>query len=1457
MSDLINYDGDPSDHIAIIGMTGRFPGASNIDEFWQNLRNGVESITFFTAADLANSSIDAALLNDPRYVGADGLIDDMDMFDAAFFNIPPREAELMDPQHRLFLECAWELLEQAGYDTESYDGRIAVYGSANLSTYLIRNIMSHPDLRDRATSFQTLITNDKDFIATRVSYKMNMAGPSMSVATLCSSSFVAVHLACQALLNYQCDMAIGGAVSLQISRNEAFFYQEGGIGDPDGHCRAFDAKASGTVSGSGVGLIAVKRLEDALADGDYIHAVIRGTAVNNDGAIKYSYTAPSAEGQAKVIAEAIGLATVDPETITYVETHGTGTRLGDPIEVSALTRAFQNMGATKKQYCAIGSVKTNIGHLVNAGGVASLIKSVLAMQHGEIPASLNFDEPNPEIDFINSPFFVNDKLKPWETNGLPRRAGVSSFGIGGTNVHMVIEEAPKIASSGPSRPWQLLTLSAKSSTALEKQTKNLASYLESHPDVKLADVAFTLQVGRRGFEHRCILLCRDVQNAVDGLRAKTAARMQIQFQETKNRPVIFMFPALGDIPVNTAQALYKNEPVFQMAIDDCNAALHIDLHQVFAATGENIQVKQLLAQSIEEKSLALFAFMYALAKLWEAWGIVPQALIGDGVGQYVAGCLANVFSLNDALALVVQDGNHVTLRDLNPPNIPFISTRTGIWATESEATSIAYWQTPVEQPKAFSHGIKLLLQESEQVLLEVGPGQALCTYILEHPEKLAPQIVLPSLPEQQDSYAETQALLTTLGNLWLAGVQVNWYGVYAHEYRHRLPLPTYPFERERYWIDPYQPTTQTLSTAVFPGTMTKKQNIADWFYMPGWKTSPIPPPIEEIADDDTWLLLVDEYGIGSALADRLHQLGQNVITVVAGEAFSRGENNTYTLALNQLADYHTLFEELVTLGKQPCRIVHLGSITKEENQTNNNHFEEAQCKGFYSLLYTAQILAQSPVTETIQLWVVSNHTQKVESSDLLYAEKATILGVSKVIPQENAQVTCRYIDVSLPRTSGEIDSLSRQLLAEIEANSADPVVVYRSHRRWIQTFDPVPLPVADASANYLRENGTYLISSGLSDISLALAKHLAQTVAARLIIIEGEHFPERDQWKTWLEQESTQDKNGFKIKNILALEEIGAEVCILRVDLTDIVQTQDALTLATTKFGNLHGVIHAVGDVGDSTFKTIQDTQPGEGIWSFAPRMHALFVLDEVLSDQNIDFCLLVSSLSSILGGVGQAAYAAANLFMDAFANERGAPWLSVNWDAWQFEADQQRIAALTPHLARFAISSTEGCEVFDRILASYTGEQIVVSTGDLHARIQQWIGADLSLDKHVSKQKLKRHPRPHLSTPYVPPQTDLEKTLIDVWQDALGIEKIGIDDNFFDLGGDSLIAVRTITLLEKTLQKKVSAANMYQTPSIRSLAELLGQDEEELAQHRTAQLDERREVLSRRNVYLRQRRRN
>ena len=501
--------------IAVIGMVGRFPGAKNVNEFWQNLCDGRESISFYTDEEVAAAGVDPAWLRDPNYVKAGAVLSDIEMFDASFFDISPREAEVMDPQHRLFLECAWEALENAGYNPGSDKLWTGVYAGSNLSTYFHNNLRSNYDLiNSLSTQMQIFVGNDKDYVPTRVSYKLNLKGPSINVNTACSTSLVAVHLACRGLLNYECDLALAGGITITVPHKAGYLYQKEGIASPDGHCRAFDARARGTIMGSGVGIVVLKRLKDALADGDCIYAAIKGSAINNDGSGKVGFTAPSVVGQAKVVAEAQVIAGVEPETLTYLETHGTGTALGDPIEISALKKVF-DASTQKKGFCAIGSVKTNVGHLNAASGVTGLIKTVLALKHKQIPPSLHFEQPNREIDFDNSPFYVNTKLCEWRTNGTPRRAGVSSFGFGGTNAHVVLEEAPTPPPSGKSRPWQLLMLSAKTPSALEMATANLAAHLKQHPHLKLADVAYTLQVGRRAFDHRRILVCQDPHRAVN------------------------------------------------------------------------------------------------------------------------------------------------------------------------------------------------------------------------------------------------------------------------------------------------------------------------------------------------------------------------------------------------------------------------------------------------------------------------------------------------------------------------------------------------------------------------------------------------------------------------------------------------------------------------------------------------------------------------------------------------------------------------------------------------------------------------------------------------------------------------------------------------------------------------------------------------------------------------------
>jgi acyl transferase domain-containing protein len=888
---------------AIIGMAGRFPGANNIQEFWDNLTRGQASISFFSDEELAESGVDLASVKiDPNFVRAGGVLNDADMFDAAFFGIYPKEAELMDPQGRVMLECAWHALEDAGYDPENFDGSIGVYAGVSTSNaYFLKNLYPNRHAIEAVNSFQTLVNNEPDSLTMRISYKLNLTGPSVTVLTTCSSSLVALYHACQTLLNRRCDMVLAGGVCITLPQKRGYYHQEGGMDSRDGYCRPFDEKAQGTVFGNGAGMVVIKRLADAISDRDHIYAVIKGIAINNDGSSKGGYAAPSVEGQAKVIIMAQAEAGIHPESISYVEAHGTATPTGDPIEVAGLTKAFRSR-TDKKGFCAIGSVKSNVGHLDTAAGVTSLIKTALVLKHRLLPATLNFEKPNPKLDLENSPFYVNDKLTEWKAENAPRLAALNSFGVGGTNAHAILEEAPPLTPSSPSRPWQLLLISAKTDTALDKSTSKLVAFLKENPDIDLADAAYTLQMGRRAFDHRRVVVCKDLNDAVDKLQSLDPKPAVTKIEKRIGRPVVFMFPGQGSQYVNMGVELYREEKTFRQHIDDCAEILEplmgIDIRNVLYPTE---QQREQAAHQLKHTAIAqpaIFVIEYALSRLWMEWGITPQMMVGHSIGEYTAACLAGVFTVDDALTLLsargrlMQDlpggtmlavtlpelelasmlGRDVSLAAINGPSncvvagpkesvealerrllekeiacrylhtshafhslmmdpileafkeevqkvklgiprIPFLSSLTGMWITTEQATDPSYWAMHLRDAVRFFDARKELAGLSDHILLEVGPGNTLTT-LARHPFYGATeQLVLSSLGHVLADHDDSASMLNTLGRLWLEGASVDWRGFYRHERRRRVVLPTYPFDRKRYWIAPPTLAPQPVRTA--------------------------------------------------------------------------------------------------------------------------------------------------------------------------------------------------------------------------------------------------------------------------------------------------------------------------------------------------------------------------------------------------------------------------------------------------------------------------------------------------------------------------------------------------------------------------------------------------------------------------------------------------------------------
>ncbi len=903
-------EGGPLEGIAVVGMAGRFPGADDLGELWRNLCGGVESVRFYSREELAAAGVAPALLDDPRYVRAGAPLRDVQHFDADFFDFSAREAELMDPQHRLFLECCWEALENAGYDTRTWPGSIGLFAGMGMSGYLIRNLLSHPDLIQNAGPLQIRILNDNNFLTSLAAYKLDLRGPSVTMQSGCSTSLVATCMACQSLLQFQCDMMLAGGVTVIVPHGMGYLALDG-VMSPDGHCRAFDAEARGTVEGSGAGVVVLKRLADAVADGDTIHAVIRGFATNNDGGFKMSFTAPSPEGQLEAIATAQTVAGVPAESITYVETHGTGTPLGDVVEVTALSEVFA-AATGQRGFCALGAIKTNIGHLDAAAGVAGLIKAVLAVEHGVLPPSLHFETPNPRIDFARSPFYVNTECRPWRPEGWPRRAGVSAFAIGGVNAHVILEEPPAPAPSAPAPPWLLLVLSARTETALEAVTDRLLGHLRelpAEPATRLADIAYTLGVGRRAFPHRRMLAVRDLQDAVEVLERRDPRRL-LTGTAAGDPQVAFLFPGLGNEYAGMARGLYRDDAGFRARLDDCAERLEpllgLDLRDVlFPEEGEEadgetgFDLRALLGRGPRPTSStegllrrtavsqpAVFAVEYALASRLLDWGIRPQAMVGFSLGEYVAACLAGVLSLDDALRLVagrarlldelpagamlavplseeavapwlvgglslaavagpeltvlagteaavaaaeerLTASGHVCRRlqtshafhstlmepavarflalfegiELHPPEIPYLSNVTGGWITAEEATDPAYWAEHLRGTVRFADAVSELWREPGRVLVEVGPGQTLSSWALQQSPTAGP-VVLPTLRHAFERTDDLAFLLQTVGRLWLTGLRPDWPAFWADPPRRRVPLPTYPFERRRYWIEP-------------------------------------------------------------------------------------------------------------------------------------------------------------------------------------------------------------------------------------------------------------------------------------------------------------------------------------------------------------------------------------------------------------------------------------------------------------------------------------------------------------------------------------------------------------------------------------------------------------------------------------------------------------------------------
>lgn len=1466
----------PDDAVAIIGMSGRFPGARDIDELWSNLCRGEEAITYFGRDELLTAGLPASLVDNPHYVRAGGLLGGVEEFDAGFFGFSPREADLLDPQQRLFLENAAAALERAGYGAGGIAGRIGVYAGAGMPGYLIENLLSRPDLIDQVGPFQALIATDKDFLATRVSYKLDLRGPSVSVQTACSTSLVAVALACQALVDGECDMALAGGVTVRLPQPAGYLYQPEGILSPDGHCRAFDSDAAGTVPGSGVGIVLLKPLGRALEDGDWIHAIVLGWAVNNDGASKVGYTAPSVEGQAAVIAEALAIGGVDQGTVGYVEAHGTGTRLGDPIEIAALNRAFGGGGG--RRTCAIGSIKTNLGHLDNAAGVAGLIKTALAVEHGRIPPSLHFTRPNPEIDFAAGPFYVNTELAEWRSGRAPRRAGVSSFGIGGTNAHIVLEEPPPRPATEAGAAFVSLPVSARSAEALDRACADLARHLEERPGVALEDVAYTLQVGRRAFAQRRCVVAADREAAISGLR--DPVRGGPSKAEGEPPPVAFLFPGQGAQHVGMARELRQASEVFRRELDACveilEPSLGFDLRSLLCS--EEPQpgplAERLAATAVAQP--ALFTVEYALARLWMDLGVEPSLMLGHSIGEYVAACLAEVFSLEDALAVVAARGRlvqelpagsmlavllpeedlagfleaplavaavngpglctisgpgeavaHLERRlaergvatrrlrtshafhspmmapaatafrreleavPLRAPRVPFVSNVSGSTIRAEEASDPEYWVRHLLEPVRFREGMATLLEDPRRLLLEVGPGDTLTT-LARQAEGARGRVLLPSTPHPGEGRPVSEAFLVAAGGLWGSGVAVRWEGLHRGARRRRVPLPTYPFERSRHWVEPgLRRVPSRRSEGIH-----KRPEMADWFYVPTWRrTAPAAPASPSAEESRPWLVLGDAGGLGQEVAQRLRAARSAVAHVPARGP--TGDGGLPPLDPDREADFDALLAAVEVGWGIPGQVLHLQPLD-----------ETSGTDAFCHLLYLARALFRRAWGQTVRLTVVGRGLHEVTGGDMAEPLATSVLGLARVISQEYPNIGCRVIDLP-PGGVGSGVTEAEALLAEASSGSDEPVVAYRGGHRWLHGFEPLRLGEAGTELRPWSAPGAHLIiTGGLGRFGLAMAEHLARTrdsVALCLVDVS----PQRDAGGV----------DGVSAA-LSRIRQSGARVWVATVDVADREGMAAVVGEARRRHGRITGVLHAAGHTGMGAYRTLEECGREVGEAHFGPRVRGLRVVADLVAEDEPELCLVASSLAPILGGVGLCALAAADSWADALVHWlRGGgatAWRSIDWEAWEGISPAEGAGLVGVQQSELTITLPEVAAACERIAAAPPTPLVVVATGDLEARIAKWTHV-LSVAPAAGAGGART-----ASSAFRAPHDELEKRIAAIWGAALGVDAVGADDDFFELGGNSLIGLQILSRLRSEFHAELPLRSFFEARTVARMAEFI-----------------------------------
>jgi thioester reductase-like protein len=1457
--------------VAIIGLEGRFPGAANVDQFWQNIIDKKDVRRLFSEEELQANGVSLNLLQDPNYIKAGYVLDDIAVFDAPFFKISPVDALMMDPQQRLMLESAYLCLESAGYNHDLRNSNVGIFIGAALSTYFLQNYDPEHSVHKSLEGMQHLLMNES--IATYLAYKLDCTGPAITLNTTCSSSLVAVHYACSSLLSYECDMALSGGVSIDSNQETGYLHREGWLSSPDGYCRPFDEQAEGTIPGNGLGVVLLKRLEDALSDGDYIYAIIRGSAVNNDGADKVGYTAPSFVGQSRVISEALLASNVDARDISLLETHGTGTPIGDPLEIAALTNAYRQFTADN-QFCAIGSVKSNIGHLNAASGIAGLIKVVKALENNILPPTVNYSKPNEKINFDQTPFFVNIESKSWGPNSQIKYACVSSFGVGGTNAHVILQSSSPLKKSKTSNQCQLILLSAKSSHSLIKKKVEFVNYINQHH--LSVDIAYTLATTRYPESYRSSIVIGKKLNNEGLLNAP-------DFYFNGEKPnIVFMFAGQGAQYSNMFCHLYERYPIFQEYLNDCLGLLDphygIDLKSILFTKENSLESKvhdTFFTQPI------LFSVEYALAKTLLALGVKPSAMIGHSIGEYVCACVSGVLSLNDTIKIIIArsklfldiDAGCMLAAKLTPELACLnISERISLAAINSQENCVFSGDT--------NSILKLKAQFDQDnignVLLKT--SHAFHSYMLEPKLKVFESVIksitvnhpqIPYISNVTGDWADFEIIskveywskhlrdtvlfaqgidkLTqlsnivflevspkqTLSNIVKSGWKDNPTVInidsnsanHSDEAKFLEAIGTlwcrgidiewdYLYQRDEHQripirLNPFVGQKYWINREQNSLVRTDQNN---WYYSPVWKREPKYSDSVKNDQKKIWLIFCNQSSLSNEIQTQLLADDQSVIKIMRGTKYQVYSNRSYAINPDTVEQYKRVIAEIFS-EQSPCYIIHLWGLDSDCTiPLTYEEFLVSQKNTFYSSLYMIQALGCLNVSKTIHISFLTHYAYSVLKTEKVNYSQTSIAGAIKVISQEYPNFHCCHIDIGIEEDPKKVAS---KIISENLRDLPRDIVAFRNNYTWVPDFQKVVIQ----HKKELKTKGTYLIIGGLGQIGLTLAKHLYHKYQVNLILTQKSDLPPNEEVLAQIISEHRHPMYE-RFMTIKELREQGANILTFSLDVCDYHKLEQIYFTAKEKFSKIDGIIHAAGTIDASAFFYIGEITRDYCDDQFKTKVAGMLNVYKLLQNEVIDFVCLFSSISSLLGGLRHFAYAAANACLDAFVEDR-ENWLTINWDGWLFKNTSERMNIDPSKLPSLYLTPEEGVQCFENSLGLMPCSQIIISTGDFHKRLLSWSSAQL-------KPKLfkKMYQRPQTATEFVGPSNKTQCELCEIWKMLLGLDTMGIEDNFFELGGDSLLATQFALQIRKSYALDIPMRLFFDQPTIRALSEFIDNDQ-------------------------------